>query len=268
MPSLSFGKSKKLEAQLAELERKQRQIATQNQWQAEQRLMDEQQRHQDELKRAEDTRKEEARRYQQHQGELKRAEDARKEEAQRYQRRLDHERRLHAEQEANDRVLLEQERRLRVEQEAKDRKLRAEQEAIRQADLLNQRNLRIEQEFKERIEREQEQERHDRKMQKLRMTTPDALRNLRDLIRRKYELDVAIWADRKVRRPDRPFVVANMERADAVLEEIGNIVGTWGEDNRDGMWKDHEWQLAQEIYLKLHEDGKRWWRDNPPWEEN
>lgn len=27
---------------------------------------------------------------------------------------------------------------------------------------------------------------------------------------RKYKLDMAIWADRKVRGPDRPFVQANM----------------------------------------------------------
>ena len=104
-------------------------------------------------------------------------------------------------------------------------------------------------------------------MTKLRMTSPESLRSLRGLIRRKYELDTAIWANGEVRRPDRPFVQAKMVQADAVLQEIFMIVETWG-DNSDGTWQNHEWELVKEVKTRIQEDGKRWWENNPPWEED
>ena len=97
------------------------------------------------------------------------------------------------------------------------------------------------------------------------MTSPESLRGLRELIRRKYELDMSLWADLKARKPDRPFVEAMMAQADAILLEIFTIVETWG-DNSDGTWNNHEWELVQEVQERIQADGKRWWENNPPWE--
>jgi len=109
--------------------------------------------------------------------------------------------------------------------------------------------------------------RQEMRMKKLRMTSPDALRRLRQLIRRKYELDLSIWNDRKCREPDRPFVEADMEEADAVLSEILTVVSSWG-DNSDNQWKKNEWEMAFEIYSRLQDDGKRWWHGNAPYDED
>lgn len=109
--------------------------------------------------------------------------------------------------------------------------------------------------------------REDKRMAKLRMTSPDSLRRLRQLMRRKYELDLAIWSDRKCRLPDRPYVEADMEEADAVLHEILTVVSSWG-DNSDNQWQKHEWELASDVYNRLQEEGKRWWHNNPPYEED
>jgi hypothetical protein len=127
-----------------------------------------------------------------------------------------------------------------AEQDRREQVVRDEGKRTADAERLKANKLRLERDRKKRETRAREQERRDRKMMRLRMTIPEALRSLRELIRRKYELDMGIWTDRRVRRLDRPFVVANMEQADAVLEEILMIVGTWGEDNKDNTWKDYE----------------------------
>jgi hypothetical protein len=221
-------KPSKLEKQVADLEQRQNALATQSRWQYEHQLQEQKDRFEEELKRKLDAQQANALRIQQQ---------------------------------------LESERKERAESDRKEQHLRDEEKKRVEAERFRLHKLHQERERKEREARAREEERRDRKMVRLRMTTPEALRSLRELIRRKYELDMAIWADRKVRRPDRPFVVANMDQADAVLEEILMIVQTWGEDNKDNTWKDHEWPLAHEVFSKLHEDGKRWWRDNPPWEE-
>jgi phage protein D len=125
---------------------------------------------------------------------------------------------------------------------------------------------RREQERQKQLAREREQQRRENHQKLIRMTSPESLRSLRELIRRKYELDMSIWADRKVRAPLRPDVEVKMEQADAALAEILAIVGTW-EDNRNGQWKEHEWRLASEVKMRLEADGKRIWAGNPPWEE-
>jgi hypothetical protein len=183
------------------------------------------------------------------------------------QQLLDAQKKHEEEMKRRDDARRAEEGRLRHQLEAEQR-LRIEEAKRNDAELKRQAEMKFQRDRQEREQRELVQRKHDIKLQRLRTTTPDALRSLRELIRRKYELDMLIWADRKVRRPDRPFVEANMEQADAVLAEITMIVGTWGEDHGDSMWKDHEKPLAQEVHARLHEDGKRWWRDGPPWEED
>lgn len=96
-------------------------------------------------------------------------------------------------------------------------------------------------------------------------TTPETLRALRDLIRQRYQLDMYIWSLKGARGPDRHIVESNMEKADAVLREINNIVDNWSEN--DKVWTKEEWKSASLIRAKIKADGKRIWKDNPPWNE-
>jgi hypothetical protein len=103
-------------------------------------------------------------------------------------------------------------------------------------------------------------------MAKLKLTSPEALRWLRDLIRTRYDLDMEIWSLRRARRPDRPVVEEKMKKADAILTEIYTMVRTWEEN--DKLWTPEEWELAQDIKERILADGKRMWMENPPWNEN
>lgn len=238
---------------MAEMALRQEEAAAQHQWALEQERM----RHQEEIDRQNERMRRE---YNQRMAEQARAEE-------RFRRREDeHRRRAQAEQAAYERrwnaeqaAREEQERRMMIEHE---RKLAAEKE--RAARLEQDRR---EQERREQLAREREAQRRENKLKLLRMTSPESLRSLLKLIRRKYELDMAIWADRKVRGPLRPDVEVRMEQSDAALFEILTIVGTW-ENNSHGTWKEHEWKLANEVKERLEADGKRIWAGNPPWEEN
>ena len=220
---------KKAEIRMAEMARQQEEAAANHQWALEQERI----RHQEEIDRAE----QHLRRQQEEHRRKLQAEQAA------------HERRWQAEQRAREK----QERRMQIEHE---RRLAAERE----------RAARLEYERREQLAREREAQRRETKLKLLRMTSPESLRSLRKLIRRKYELDMAIWADRKVRGPLRPDVEVKMEQADAALLEILTIVGAW-EDNSNGAWNEHEWKLASEVKEKLEADGKRMWVGNPPWED-
>ncbi|KAF2807803.1 uncharacterized protein BDZ99DRAFT_464712 [Mytilinidion resinicola] len=177
----------------------------------------------------------------------------------------------------------EHQRRLSAEQAARERRWQAEQKARQEQDRLRQaeherllaaerertahlESERREKEHREQMARDREVQRRENKLKLLRMTSPESLRSLRELIRRKYELDMAIWADRRVRAPLRPHVEARMEQADAAYMEILTIVGIW-EDNSNGAWNEREWKLASEVKARLEQDGKRIWAGHPPWEE-
>jgi len=108
-------------------------------------------------------------------------------------------------------------------------------------------------------------ERQERRLERLKLTSPEALRGLRDLIRTRYQLDMYIWSLKGARGPDRPLVVDKMEQADAVLLEIYTRVETWEEN--DGTWTAEEWKLALQIKERILAEGKRWWENNPPWNE-
>lgn len=106
----------------------------------------------------------------------------------------------------------------------------------------------------------------DERMMRLQTISTDTLRQLRDLIRTRYELDVEIWSLRKVRKPDRPIVEEKMERADAVLSEIFAIVRAWNSTEKS--WTKSEWEKAKDIQKRILADGKRQWSSNPPWEDD
>lgn len=104
-----------------------------------------------------------------------------------------------------------------------------------------------------------------KRREKIKKTTPESLRILRDLIRQRYQLDMHIWSLKGARAPDRPIVEADMEKADSVLQEIYAMVETWDENEAD--WTPQEWALASRIKEQVMKGGKRVWRNNPPWNE-
>jgi len=150
---------------------------------------------------------------------------------------------------------------LELERQARALEQYERQKRERQAALKQQEIAFQEQERVDRERREQEA-----KAARMRMVSPETLRELRELIRKRYELDVEIWSLRKVRKPDRPVVEEMMERSDAALGEIMNIVQAW--DGTEKSWTAGEWEQAQEIIRRIEAEGKRIWVGNPPWEEN
>ena len=147
--------------------------------------------------------------------------------------------------------LLEQERYVHARQEQ-------EQNALEQS--------RLERMKKEQWEAEQKaREQKGREQRRLKLTSPEALRGVRDLIRTRYALDAEIWSLKGARKPDRPVVEEKIEKADAVLLEIYTIVESWEENDR--IWTPQEWELARDIRERILAEGKRWWENNPPWNE-
>jgi hypothetical protein len=115
-------------------------------------------------------------------------------------------------------------------------------------------------------QKQQNKRTDDDRARELRLTTPDAIHRLRELIRGRYALDYEIWARRAVLPRNRPIVVEKMKEADRILQEIIDTVKSW-EDTED-IWTPTEWQKAMDIRKRVLADGKRWWTTNPPWAED
>jgi hypothetical protein len=94
--------------------------------------------------------------------------------------------------------------------------------------------------------------------------SPLEVRELHDLIRRRYALDVSIWGKQNCVPRNRPKVEEDMRRADAVLLRIMSLVQAW--DNPQAWKSEADWQRLRAIKQKLEMDGKREWANHPPWE--
>lgn len=132
---------------------------------------------------------------------------------------------------------------------------------------LEEAKRRQEQQNKEQLEREQVEQgrrREQESQKKLREASAETLRDLRELIRSRYEMDVTIWSLRNARRPDKPIVHGHMDKADAIMDEILLMIEAWG-DNSDGRWNEEEWAKVEIIRKKVRTGGYRTWTDNPPW---
>jgi hypothetical protein len=150
----------------------------------------------------------------------------------------------------------------------RERRKHAEEENAR-AMTIAQEASRREYENLQKLEREKtvklrEKERQSKEKKKQKMVSAEKLRELRDLIRLRYALDVEIWTLRGVRGPDRPIVEEKMEKADAVLHNIRDTILAW-EDTRDS-WTEEEWDKLGDVYGRITADGKRWWMEKPPWD--
>jgi hypothetical protein len=90
------------------------------------------------------------------------------------------------------------------------------------------------------------------------------VRELNELIRLRYTLDMRIWSYRNVHLEDRPLVVNVMWRSDAALAGIMSTLEAW--DNPDVWESAYEWQQLKEIRRRLEIANKRLWAQQPPWE--
>jgi len=136
------------------------------------------------------------------------------------------------------------------------------------ADIRNRENARIVKDREVQLLEDQviqnAKDKRKAQLKKMKESSPETLRDLRELIRNRYQMDVEIWGLRRARKPDRPKVLEKMVIADAIMEEILTTISTW-ENQQDGNWNDEEWDRVQEIKERLQKDGKRVWEGNPPW---
>lgn len=176
------------------------------------------------------------------------------------------------ERELAERTRRDEERsRFAIIREIEEERLREEERtrhAQELADIRDREKARIAEERKKQLLEDKAIQdakgRRNAKLKKMKESSPETLRDLRELIRNRYQMDVEIWGLRSARKPDRPMVLQKMVVADAIMEEILTTISTWG-SQRDGNWTDEEWDRVQEIKERLQSDGKRVWEGNPPW---
>ncbi|KAJ4365714.1 hypothetical protein N0V83_008334 [Neocucurbitaria cava] len=90
------------------------------------------------------------------------------------------------------------------------------------------------------------------------------IRELRDLIRYRYALDVEIWGMRDVKWYQRDTLRTKMTRADAALATIKSTLENW--DRAEFFQTDGEYRRFREIKRRIVDGDKRNWTANPPWE--
>jgi hypothetical protein len=94
--------------------------------------------------------------------------------------------------------------------------------------------------------------------------TAEELRELRELIRHRYTLDVYIWGKRNVKPFSRPEVEEKMRQADAALDGIQRRVKAW--DRKELFASDTEYRKFAEIKRRVMEPDKIRWLHTPPWD--
>ena len=94
--------------------------------------------------------------------------------------------------------------------------------------------------------------------------TAQQIRELRELIRYRYSLDIGIWHQRGVKEFKRDRLKENMRRSDAALEVIRSTLLEW--DRREFFASDIEHQKFIDIKNRLLKGQKANWAKHPPWE--
>lgn len=95
--------------------------------------------------------------------------------------------------------------------------------------------------------------------------TPQELRELRELIISRYQLDIELYTLRDAKSFQRDHVEDKMRNADAMLAKIERVVKDW--DRRDFWEDDEDYVKWKEIKKRIGEPGKRAWCKNPPWND-
>lgn len=96
--------------------------------------------------------------------------------------------------------------------------------------------------------------------------TPDELRELREQIRQRYELDVELWGMRYYRERDRDVVEKAIRRADALLDKIRRTAVSYDKPEFWDLYT-QDYERFREIKGRICSPGKRHWATHPPWEE-
>ena len=91
---------------------------------------------------------------------------------------------------------------------------------------------------------------------------PRELRELCELIRKRYSLDVEIWSLRKTRLRDRHIVQDKMRKAEATLRKIDRIVDSW--DTEDAFSTEQDLEKFRQIKRRIKMGGKRDWENQSP----
>jgi hypothetical protein len=95
---------------------------------------------------------------------------------------------------------------------------------------------------------------------------PEKLRDLRELIRKRYALDVEIWEKKDIVYGSRSVVQELMDRSDATLREIEDIILDF--DSRECFDSEMDHRKFQRIKDLIFQSGKRDWNQDPPWQNN
>jgi hypothetical protein len=100
--------------------------------------------------------------------------------------------------------------------------------------------------------------------QKGQKVEPKELRELCELIRQRYSLDVEIWSLRRTLHTNRKAVEDKMRQSDAILKKINRIVDFW--DSEDAFPNAIDRAKFQAIKESIKLDGKRNWAKDSPFD--
>jgi hypothetical protein len=92
---------------------------------------------------------------------------------------------------------------------------------------------------------------------------PAEISELRELLRRRYALDMKIWSQRDSYTAKRPFTQREMLEADAILAKIKLILACM--DKESLFETTAQYKKFKEIKRRVEETGKRNWTKEPPW---
>jgi hypothetical protein len=92
---------------------------------------------------------------------------------------------------------------------------------------------------------------------------PEEIRELCNLVRKRYAVDGDLWDLRHAKDRDRSKVWERIDKAEATLAKIRRILASW--DSPELFSSAEEWEQFQDIKARIHLDNKRDWIANPPW---
>jgi len=93
--------------------------------------------------------------------------------------------------------------------------------------------------------------------------TKEEIRELCDLVRKRFALDADLWNLREAREHDRHKVWDRIHKADATLAKIQRTLDSW---NRVDLFESRsDWDTVVDIKRRVNLPGKRNWIAKPPW---
>ena len=94
------------------------------------------------------------------------------------------------------------------------------------------------------------------------LVTKEELRELGELIRERYKLDMLLYNLRDKTSYEDDVIEENTIKANAALEKIKRLVNSF---DRHDLFTDHrDYEKLREIKRRIYEGGKRDWKKHPP----